>query len=68
MEKDWVIIYSSADSYKVNLLKTLLDREEIPNVIMNHQDSFYKFGSLELYVNRDDAMKAKRIINENDNE
>ncbi|MEO6884261.1 MAG: DUF2007 domain-containing protein [Bacteroidia bacterium] len=68
MEKDWVMVFSSANNYTVNLYKTILDSEEIPNVIINHQDSFYKIGALELYVNRDDAMRATQILNQDKNE
>ncbi|MCD4665262.1 MAG: DUF2007 domain-containing protein [Bacteroidales bacterium] len=66
MNKDWIKIYSTGVNYKAELLKGLLFENNIEAVIINKKDSSYGFGELELYVNSDDAVKAKHIITTQD--
>ena len=63
--KDWVCIYSSAKSQEAELIKALLTHNEINGVVINKQDSFYRFGEHEVYVNREDAVKAKFVVDNN---
>lgn len=64
MKENWQKIYSSQYEHKVGILKALLDDAGIDSVIVNKKDSFYLFGEIELYVNADHVIRAKRIINE----
>lgn len=59
MDKNWVIIFSSGNLQKAELVKNLLSHNDINSVIINHQDSLYKFGDIEVCVNRVDVVKAK---------
>ncbi len=60
MEKDWVCIFSTSHQQKAELIKGLLTHNEINSVVVNKQDSSYNmFGEFEVYVNRDDVVKAK---------
>lgn len=46
------------------MMKAKLAQNEIHGVIVNKQDSFSKFiGDIELFVKRDDVLKALQIIN-----
>jgi hypothetical protein len=63
-EEAWEMIFSSTLMYRVELLKELLENEDIPAVIMNKKDSSYlAFGEVELYTLRDDVLRAKQIVN-----
>ena len=63
-EEQWEVIYRSTLLYRVEMLKDLLENEEIPAVIINKKDSSYlSFGEIELHVLRDDVLKAKIIVN-----
>ncbi|MBC8489663.1 MAG: DUF2007 domain-containing protein [Bacteroidetes bacterium] len=62
MDKNWVKIFSTSESYKAEILKGLLLENSIEAVIINKKDSAYLFGELELYVRVDNLLKAKRII------
>ena len=44
------------------MAKDILYDEGIASVIINKQDSTYLFGEIELYVERDDAILAKYIL------
>ena len=48
------------------MTKGILISNEINSVVVNKQDSLYKFGEFEVYVHRDDVVKAKFVLKEND--
>jgi hypothetical protein len=62
LEKNWVKIYSTSAKYQAELLRGLLEENEISAVVVNKQDSSYLFGEIELYVIADDAIRAKHLI------
>ena len=63
MEKEWVKIFSTSQSYQAELARQVLEENDIQSVIMNKKDSSYLlFGEIELYVNRDEVIKAKQLI------
>ena len=64
MESNLVHIYSSAQPYKAEMVRQMLTDHNIQCFLVNKQDSAYKFGDVELYVNRDDVIRAKMLIQE----
>lgn len=63
MEKDWVKVYSSSQLHTAELLRHLLYENGIESVIFNQQDSIYvSIGEIYLMVNRNDILRAKKII------
>ena len=63
MKDNWQKIYSNTQEHKVDIVQAVLKDSGINSVIMNKKDSAYLFGELELYVQSDDVMKARQIIN-----
>jgi hypothetical protein len=64
MGSDLVQIYSVEKLYFAELVRQMLMDHDILSFIVNKQDSAYKFGDIELFVRRDDVMKAKMLIRE----
>ncbi|MCD6565829.1 MAG: DUF2007 domain-containing protein [Bacteroidales bacterium] len=63
MEKDWVIAYESKQEYLAEIARSVLSDNDIESVIINKKDSIYNsFGDIEVYVNRDNLIKAKQIL------
>jgi len=62
MDTKWTKIYSSTLLYKVDILKGLLAENNIQSVIVNKRDSVYLIGEIELFVNVEDAFRAKQIL------
>ncbi|MCK4676969.1 MAG: DUF2007 domain-containing protein [Bacteroidales bacterium] len=62
MDAKWTKIYSSTLLYKVEILKGLLAENNIQSVIVNKKDSVYLIGEIELFVNVEDAFRAKQIL------
>lgn len=64
MSSDLVHIYSFGQPYRAELVKQMLADHNISAFLVNKQDSAYKFGEIEVYVNRDDVIRAKMLIRE----
>jgi hypothetical protein len=63
MDGNWVKIYSSASLQKIEIVKAVLEDNQIEVVAMNKRDSSYPvFGDIELLVPRDKALQAIQII------
>lgn len=63
--KDWVCIFTSSKLQEAEIMKGVLAFNEINSVVVNKQDSSYMFGEYEIYVNREDVVKAKFVLKEN---
>ena len=64
MASEQAHIYSVGTLYLAELIRQMLADHDIPSFIVNKQDSIYKFGEIELYVNRDNVIRAKKLIGE----
>jgi hypothetical protein len=64
MPANLVHIYSIGNPYQAELVRQMLTDRNIHSFLVNKQDSAYKFGDIELYVNRDDVIRAKMLIRE----
>ena len=63
MTNDWTKIYSGGNLIEVEILKGMLLDNEIDAVIINKRDSSYTtFGEVELYVTKDEAVRAINLI------
>jgi len=62
MDTNWAKIFSTETPYKAELLKGLLEENDIEAIVINKKDSAYLFGELELFVHIDDVLQAKHII------
>ncbi len=67
MSDDLVRIFSTDQLYEAEIVKQMLIDNEITAFIMNKKDSFYKFGDIELYVHRNNAIRSKKLIQEYEN-
>lgn len=64
MNNDWVKIYSSVEIHKVEIVKAVLEDNDITAFMINKKDSSYIIiGEIELFVKPDDEILSKIIIN-----
>ena len=63
--KDWVCIFTSQKLQEAEMINGVLAFNEINGVVINKQDSSYMFGEYEVYVHREDVVKAKFVLKEN---
>jgi hypothetical protein len=62
MAGNWVKIHTVAQEYEAEIIKSILAEKEIDCVIVNKKDSAYLFGEIEIFVDVEDAFKAKQFI------
>jgi len=62
MEKNWVKIYRSANFYQSEIVKQMLLQHDIEAVLLNKQDSSYRFGNVEVYVHQEDFDQAIELL------
>ena len=62
MHENWVKVHD-AEPTLAKIIVGMLKEHDINAIILNQQDSLYhNFGGAEVYVERDDAVKAKTLI------
>jgi len=66
MNKNWVKIYTSNDFYKAEIVRQVLIDHEIDAVLMNKQDTAYKFGEVQVHIPNSCFQQALEIILQND--
>ena len=68
-EKNWIKVYSSNNPINAEIIKQMLEEHNINAVEMNQQDSSYNmFGNIQIYVQQEFSVKAKKLIEKNNNE
>lgn len=66
-ENEFIIVYSSPLAHKVNIVKAVLEDNQIKAFEVNRKDSSYIFmGAIDLYVNESDEVLAKFLIKTNE--
>ena len=66
MEKDWIKLIVTNNPIEAEITKQVLEEHGIPAVIINKQDSSYRFGQVELYVHGSAEEAARSLIAENE--
>lgn len=61
-KQDWKKVYSTGNSFDIELVKSKLVHNGVECRSLNKKDSAYLFGEIELYVKAEDVIKAKYII------
>ena len=61
-KQDWVKVYAVDKEHIASLIQLMLAEHDIACIIMNKQDSFYFFGEIELYVHREEVVRALHLI------
>tara|TARA_B100000902_G_C27184104_1_gene850441 strand:+ start:805 stop:1014 length:210 start_codon:yes stop_codon:yes gene_type:complete len=69
MNNNWLKIFSTNNPIKIEIIKQMLENHHINSIIFNTQDSSYNmFGSINLFVKKEKAKKAFKLIKERQNE
>jgi hypothetical protein len=64
MEKEWVKVFEAPDELKIDLARQMLANIEIDSVVINKKDRSYGIGDIEIYVHRDNVIRAKQQLKE----
>ncbi len=61
MEEEWTKLIQVDKPYQAEMIKQVLEECEIPCVVVNKQDSSFKYGYIEVFVRNIDIEKAREI-------
>ena len=57
------LVFRTSDLYLAQIIKLKLEEEGVHVILINKMDTSYNnFGQIELYVNQNDVIRAKYII------
>ena len=60
---DWIKVYESQTPWQADLVKAMLEENDIPAIVMNQRDSSYQvFGSAKVMVQADFQQTAEALI------
>lgn len=63
--ENWTRIYTTRNLPEANIVKGMLEENNVPVMLVNKQDSSYlNFGDIELYVLRQFEDTARQLINQ----
>jgi hypothetical protein len=62
MEKGWEKILETSNELRIEIARQILEENDIEAIVLNKKDSSYQIGDIEIYVNRDDILKAKLVL------
>ena len=69
MAEGWIVIYKSNDSNKAEIIKSILEDNDINAVIINKMDSMHMHLSnaeIEVHVKQSEVIQAKYILTKTD--
>lgn len=61
---DWQKVYQDNQEYRAEIVRAVLEDQNLQPVLVNKKDSNYPIGHFEVQVARQHVMKALKIINE----
>lgn len=67
MDENWGKIYTASKMFEIEIIKGLLAENNIESVELSTKDSSFLFGSIDLYVHKNDLEKASEIISSHNN-
>lgn len=62
MEKHWIKLFVTNNLIQAEITKQMLEEHEVPAVVINKQDSSYRFGQVELYVHESTELIARELL------
>jgi hypothetical protein len=62
MEKGWEKIFETSNELRGDIARQILEENDIDAIVLNKKDRTYQIGDIEIYVNRDNILKAKQVL------
>ena len=68
MQDGWILVYQADEEYKGEVIKQLLENNNLHPVMLDHKDDEFRIGTVEVYVSPLEAEAARAAIEENQEE
>lgn len=59
---NWLKVFTSESTYRAEIVKAVLEENDLNPVLINKKDAAYQIGHYEIYVAPEDVLKAIKII------
>ena len=59
---DWIAVFETSQLYQAEMVKDILADNGVEAVVLNQQDSSYKFGDIRVMVREEAKKQAVEII------
>ena len=60
----WVRVYKTDMQYRAEIVKAVLEDNDLPAVLVNKKDRIYHLGYYEVHVGPDNVWRALKIISD----
>ncbi len=60
---NWTKIHVTPQLFEAQAIQAFLSANQVEAILLNKQDSMYKFGEIEIYVKEQDAVAAVQLLN-----
>lgn len=64
MTGDRVVVYTTNKLYEAEIVRQILGDNSISSFLINKMDSAYQFGDIEVLVLSENVLRAKKLIQE----
>jgi hypothetical protein len=64
----WEKLYETPVKHRAEMMRALLENNNIPTVILNKQDSSYLFGHFEVHVHTDYMIQALIVLEQSNHD
>jgi hypothetical protein len=64
----WTCVYTTSLMHEAEMIRGMLEENQITAFLINKQDSAYLFGDIEVHVLTTNAFAAVQLINNRDSE
>lgn len=64
MNEEFSVVFTADKLYNAEMIKNILEINNINATILNQKDSAYKIGEIMVYVAKEEEERAKKIIQE----
>lgn len=58
----WIRVYKSHNQHQAEIVKAVLEDNDLPAVVVDKKDRIYHLGYYEVHVGADNVLKAIKII------
>lgn len=61
---NWKKVYTDPQLHKAEIVKAVLEENDIVAVVISKKDSLYQLGNYEVHVTHEDVLKALKMIDD----
>ena len=61
---NWQKVYTINQQHKAEIVKAVLEENDISAVVVSKKDSLYQLGNYEVYVSSENVLSAVKMIND----